>query len=72
MGDEHTLLLGEIKGKLDSLHVTVTGMDGKMDGLDNRLRDVEKKATLHGAMSGGVVGIGVSLLIEGLKNKVGL
>lgn len=72
MGDEHTLLLGEIKGKLDSLQSTVKDTNIKIDGLDTRLRDVEKRATLHGALSGGVMAIGVSLLIESLKKKVGL
>lgn len=72
MSDQNTLLLGEIKGKLDSLHDTVKGVSSQVTGLDERLRTVERKATLHGAVSGGVVAIGISLAIEALKKKVGM
>lgn len=72
MSDQNTLLLGEIKGKLDSLHTTVSSMDGKIDVIDGRLRKVENKSALHGAVAGGVVAIGISLAVESLKKKVGL
>jgi hypothetical protein len=37
----------------------------RIDGVDERLRIVEQKAAVSGAVSGGVMGVGVALLIEG-------
>lgn len=67
MQDEHTLLLGEIKGKLD-LVITGQGQTNKrLDSMDERLRTVEKKAAVNGAITGGLVAIGFELI----KAKVG-
>lgn len=51
-----------------------TGMqrlDSKIDKnhteLDQRLRDVEKKSAVVGAVGGSAAGIGVALLVEGIK-----
>lgn len=39
----------------------------RMDGIDGRLRTVEQKAAVNGAISGGAMGIGMALIVEGLK-----
>ncbi|MBL1321547.1 MAG: hypothetical protein COA63_010880 [Methylophaga sp.] len=57
------LLLGEIKGELKGMNKRLE----KIDTLDNRLRDVEVKAAKNGAISGGVAGIGIALIVEGAK-----
>ena len=43
-------------------------MDEHYKGLDDRLREVEKKAAVAGAVSGGAVAIGTALVVEALKN----
>lgn len=72
MADEHALLLGEIKGKLDLVIANQDAQGTKLDGLDTRLRKVETRAALNGAVSGGLVSIGVALMIEKGKKMVGM
>ena len=72
MADEHTLLLGEIKGKLDLVISNQDAQGTKLDGLDNRLRRVETKAASYGAVAGGLVSVGIGLLIEKGKHTMGL
>lgn len=70
--DEHTLLLGEIKGKLD---LVITGQDKtneRLDSMDSRLRKVEAKAALNGAVAGGIISIGFALAQEKLKVMLGI
>lgn len=71
-GDEHALLLGEIKGKLDLVIANQDAQGTKLDGLDTRLRKVETRAALNGALSGGLVSVGVALMIEKGKKMVGM
>ena len=70
--DEHTLLLGEIKGKLDLVIQNQDSQNNKIDGLDARLRKVETKAAMNGAVAGGVVGIAIALAQEKLKTVLGI
>lgn len=72
MADEHMLLLGEIKGKLDLVIGNQTAHASKLDGLDSRLRTVETRAATFGALSGGLVSVGVALMIEKGKKIVGM
>lgn len=72
MPDEHTLLLGEIKGKLDLVISGQTEQGLKLDGLDHRLRKVETKAASYGAVAGGIVSVGIGLMIEKGKHTLGL
>lgn len=46
--------------RMDALQASVNGLDG-------RLRTVEQKSAVIGAVSGGAMSIGVALIIEGLK-----
>lgn len=79
MGKEELLMLGRISGQLDevSRHLgrqdqQVAELDkrmtARMDGIDARLRTVEQKAAVAGALSGSVVSIGMALIIEGVKS----
>ncbi len=70
--DEHTLLLGEIKGKLDLVISGQERQDEKMGSIDDRLRRVETKAALNGAAAGGVVGLGIALAQAKLKALLGI
>lgn len=67
-------MLGEIKGIVEGLREGQDAqakqfdkLDDRIDGLDSRLRSVEVRSATYGAVSGGVMGIGMALLIEGLK-----
>ncbi len=70
--DKYTLLLGEIKGKLDALHTQVGGMDGKLDDVGKRVGRLEIKAASHGAMAGGFVAVGIAVITEKLKRTIGI
>jgi hypothetical protein len=71
---QHLLLLGEIKGIVEGLRdgqaaaaKRFDNLDDRIDGMDTRLRAVEVRSAAFGAVSGGVMGIGMALLVEGLK-----
>jgi hypothetical protein len=66
MPDEHTLLLGEIKGKVDLMLEGQNGTNSRLDGIDNRLRTVENRAAIHGAVGGGIMAVGVSMIMKKL------
>ncbi|MGJ4748460.1 hypothetical protein ACQV5M_19020 [Leptospira sp. SA-E8] len=64
---QELLLLGEIKGIVQSLKEGQEAQARQMKGLDARLRAVEQKAAVTGAVSGGVMSIGLTLLAESLR-----
>ncbi|MDP3612695.1 MAG: hypothetical protein Q8R98_12645, partial [Rubrivivax sp.] len=68
MNDQHLVLLGEIKGKVEAQDGTMQAHGELLQSIDTRLRTQEQKAAAAGAVSGGVVSVGIALLIEGLKN----
>lgn len=70
--DEHTLLLGEIRGKLDMVIAGQTVQGEKLDVLDGRMRAVEVKSAMHGGLAGGLVAVGMTLLVEKAKRVVGM
>ena len=78
MEKDELMLLGKIDGKLDGITAHLTRQDQRIDALDNRmeerhaaidkrLRVVEQKAAVAGAISGSAVSIGIALAIEGAK-----
>ena len=78
---QELLLLGQIHGMVQSLKDGQDQQNRRMDrmeqrmeehynGLDTRLREVEKKAAVAGAVSGGVVAVGTALIVEGIKQFV--
>lgn len=72
MNDEHVLLLGEIKGKLEAMDSTLGGLDGKLDGVAARVGRLETRGAVHGAIAGGFMSVGVALLAEKLKHWTGI
>lgn len=67
MEREELLLLGKIDGKIDGISKHLTQQDGRLDGIEQRLRTVEQKAAVTGAISGGAISVGIALVVEGLK-----
>lgn len=75
---QELLLLGQIHGLVQSLKDGQDLQNRRMDrmeqrmeehysGLDSRLREVEKKAAVAGAVSGGAVAVGTALVVEGIR-----
>ena len=78
MEKEELMLLGRMDGKLDSISAHLDRqdkriaeldqrVDGRLNGIDKRLRVVEQKAAVTGAISGSAVSSGIALAIEGVK-----
>lgn len=72
------MMLGEIRGLVRGLKDGQEAMDGRMgrmearlEGMDDRLRQVEQKAATIGAGAGGAMGLGVALIVEGVKHWLG-
>ena len=82
MEKDELMLLGRMDGKLDSITSHLVRQDQRIDTLDQRqeerhnaidkrLRVVEQKAAVAGAISGSAVSIGIALAIEGVKQWLG-
>lgn len=82
MEKDELMLLGKMDGKLDSITAHLGRQDARIDALDQRmeerhnaidkrLRVVEQKAAVAGAISGSAVSIGIALAIEGIKQWLG-
>lgn len=75
---QELLLLGEIKGIVQGLkdgqdvqNKRMDGLETTLGGMDDRLRTVEQKSAVIGAVSGGAMSVGIALIIEGLKQWLG-
>ena len=64
--NENLLLLGEIKGRLDHIRNDQEVLIRKMEAIDSRLRAVEIKSALSGAVTGAIV----SLTIAFIKQQI--
>ena len=75
---DELMLLGKIDGKLDGITAHLSRqdqriqelderVDKRLNSIDDRLREVEKKAAVAGAVSGGAVAVGTALIVEGIK-----
>jgi len=75
---DELVMLGKIDGKLDGITAHLGRQDARidaldkrfnerMDGIETRLRDVEKKSAVVGAVSASAVSVGMALIIEGVK-----
>lgn len=69
--DQNQFLLGEIHAKVQSIHELQSKQSERLDSIDERLRAVEQRSAIAGAISGGVMGIGVALIAESLKQWIG-
>lgn len=78
---DELMLLGKMDGKLDGISGHLRQQDQRidtldkrlnerMDAIDTRLREVEKKAAVAGALSGGAVAVGTALIVEGIKQFI--
>jgi len=74
-------ILGQIHGLVQSIkegqdlqNRRMDRMESRMEehyeGLDERLREVEKKAAVAGAVSGGAVAVGTALVVEGIRQFI--
>ncbi|MBI3771426.1 MAG: hypothetical protein HY272_01785 [Gammaproteobacteria bacterium] len=68
--DQVMLMLGEIKGELTGIRSAVDKQGVKIDGIDDRLRNVETQAARNGMVAGGVSGLGIMLIAEAVKAAV--
>lgn len=75
---QELLLLGQIHGLVQSLkdgqdltNRRIDQLAGRFDALDGRLRNVEQKAAVIGAASGGAMALGTALIVEGIKHWLG-
>jgi len=78
---QELFMLGQIHGLVQSIREGQDLQNRRMDrleqrmeehykGLDERLREVEKKAAVAGAVSGGAVAVGTALVVEGIKHFI--
>lgn len=76
---DELMLLGKMDGKLDGILRHLGQQDKRMDALDakidsnhkeldGRLRSVEQKAAVVGAVGGTAAGLGVALIVEGFRS----
>lgn len=76
---QELLLLGQIHGMVQALRDGQNAtngriddlskrLDARLDNVDARLRTVEQKAAVAGAVSGGAMAVGTALIIEGVKH----
>jgi len=65
--DEVMFMLGKIKGQLEGVQKSVDAQNVSVTNIDKRLRTVEKSAAVHGAVGGGLVGVGIALISESIK-----
>ncbi|WP_047257990.1 hypothetical protein [Chromobacterium subtsugae] len=74
MADENntelTRALGRIEGKLDMIVSSQSDLSKRMDAMDGRLRHVEQQAARAGALSGGIVAVGVAVAAELVKRAL--
>ena len=64
--------LGRVEGKLDMVIEGQETANETMASLDERLRKVETKAAINGAVAGGLISIGLTLATEKLKATFGI
>lgn len=63
------LLAGEIKGKLDLVIAGNAATNARLDGLDARLRHVENRSAIAGAVGGALMAVGVNVAAWFLRKQ---
>ncbi|MEO5346734.1 MAG: hypothetical protein H7834_10210 [Magnetococcus sp. YQC-9] len=68
----HDLLLsmGKVQGSLEAIQLQQQHQTDWMAKLDDRLRRVERKAAVNGMIGGGVVGSGLSVMMEMMRSRM--
>lgn len=67
MSDEIIRALGRIEGQLEGIKAQQIEQGTTLREVDKRLRKVETKAAVNGAVSGGIMATGVSILVTGIR-----
>lgn len=67
---EVMFMLGKIHGKLEGIDKRLESQSTTISNIDKRLVAVEKRAALNGAVSGGVLGMGVSILTAAITQAM--
>lgn len=65
--DQQLLLLGQIHGIVQALRDGQQQTNDRLDAMDDRLRTVEQRAAVTGAVSGGMISVGIAMAVEGLR-----
>jgi len=63
--------LGRIEGQLSALVVQNTQLATKVGKIDDRLRNVETRSAVHGAGAGLLSAVGVTMVVEYLRSRIG-
>lgn len=68
-GQEATNARIEEQGRAINARMEAQGnaFNARLEGIDGRLRTVEQRAAVAGAVSGGAMAVGTALIIEGIK-----
>lgn len=66
--NSHLLLLGQIDGRLQGVESSQAETNMLLRSMDARLRQQEQAAVKASVITSSAVGVGMALLIEGLKN----
>lgn len=69
MSDQIQRELGEITSTLKHMSAEQAKDSRKLDKLDDRLRDVEKRAAMNGLVTGGITGGLMALTVGFIKSK---
>lgn len=69
--EETCLVLGRIEGTLTQVLTNQKEHGDTLRDMDSRLRTVETKAAMNGAVGGGVMGLGMAVIIELIKARLG-
>lgn len=69
----HEVLLtqGRIEGKLEGMSQRMDHHGEQLDQIERRLRQVEQRSAVAGAVGGGVLGMAMSLMVEYAKARLG-
>ncbi|GHD63811.1 hypothetical protein [Jeongeupia chitinilytica] len=64
------LMLGRMEGKLDMVLANQSAMNERVDGIEERLREVETQAAKSGALGGAIAAVGTALAVEFIKRAI--
>lgn len=66
----HSFMLGEINGTMKALREGQNRILSGVESIDNRLRTVETRSARNGLIAGGIMGVSVALIKEGIKSAL--
>jgi len=72
MTNEIQRSLGRIEGKLEAIGKKLELQDDDLKKVGERVGKLEVKSATHGAIAGGIAGVGISLLIAKIKSHLGI